>query len=289
MPTDNSGSIKNITDAAAAIGSLPNNTSGQSNEQLYSPVLISSSGEKFNSLFPTFELPEDDFLSYGVFDKLSLAPTRTELDPYFSNVLGDPSSWIQESDFQMMVNNGSGSEGADLNMRKLDRSTISEVRVAHHRGPMILSGWGFDHGDRPHPALSSDPFQMDPDVVGDRSTHASGPIDFRWDVLRKVWTMGHHTVCGVAEQAISAPVSPCEPTYFSIKVFRNGASEVTTANLTNCDLDESLVVTNRDPSLSQEDVPNLVFVVATRVNYEYIPIWVGCPDPNDEASTDCVC
>lgn len=289
MGTDNSGSIKNASDAAAAVGSQPNNTAGQSTEQLYSPVLIRSGGEVPNGEIASFQIPEDDLISFGVFDQFSLAPTRTELDPYFSNVIGNNSDWIANTDFQMMVNNGSGSNGADLNIRKVDRGTISEVRVSHHRGPMILTGWGFDHGDRPYPYAGNNAFTFDTAVVGDRSVHAAGPIDFRWDVLRKVWTMGHHTVMGVADGAISAPTSPCSPTYFNMKIFRNEGVDVTTGNMSNCDLDESLIVTNRDPSLSQEDVPGLVFVVATRVNYEYIPIWVGCPDPNDEAETDCVC
>ena len=289
MPTDNSGSIKPITDAASAVGSQPNNTAGQSSEQMYSPVVIRSSGENNNGLLATFQVPEDDLMSYGVFDQFSLAPTRTELDPYFSNVLGNPSTFITNTDFQMMVNNGAGNGGPDLNIRKVDRASISEVRVSHHRGPMILSGWGFDHGDRPYPFAGDNPFQFNAEAAGDRSLHAAGPVDFRWDVLRKVWTMGHHTVCGVADGAISAPTSPCDPSFFTMKVFRNQDTDVTTGEISNCDLDESLVVTNRDPSLSQEDVPGLVFVIATRVNYEYIPIWVGCPDSNDEADTDCVC
>lgn len=289
MPTDNSGSIKSASDAAASVGNLPNNTAGQSTEQLYSPIIIQANGTQPNGVVASFDIPQDDFLSFGVFDQFSLAPTRTELDPYFSNILGDASTFITNTDFQMMVNNGSGSNGADLNIRKVDRTSISQVRVSHHRGPMILSGWGFDHGDRPFPYAGSDPYTFDSACVGDRSTHAAGPIDFRWDRLRKVWTMGHHTVCGVAEQAITAPTSPCSPTYFSMKVFRNEGASVTSGDLSNCDLDEALVVTNRDPSLSQEDVPGLVFVIATRVNYEYIPVWVGCPDPNDEADTACIC
>ncbi len=289
MPTDNSGSVKNATDAAAAVGSQPNNTAGQSTEQLYSPVLIRSNGVNQNGTMATFDIPQDDLVSFGVFDQFSLAPTRTELDPYFSSIIGNASAFIANTDFQMMVNNGTGSNGADLNIRKVDRGTISEVRVSHHRGPMIMAGWGFDHGDRPFPYAGNNAFQFDEACVGDRSLHAAGPIDFRWDRLRKVWTMGHHTVCGVASGAITAPTSPCSPTYFDMKVFRNEGTDVTTGNMSNCDLDESLVVTNRDPSLSQEDVPGLVFVIATRVNYEYIPLWVGCPDPNEEADTDCVC
>ena len=33
----------------------------------------------------------------------------------------------------------------------------------------------------------------------------------------------------------------------------------------------------RDPSLEQPLIKNQVFVIAVRVNYEWLPLWVGCP------------
>jgi hypothetical protein len=36
-------------------------------------------------------------------------------------------------------------------------------------------------------------------------------------------------------------------------------------------------VRNRDPSLEQDWIENMVFVMAVRVNYEWLPLWVGCP------------
>jgi hypothetical protein len=48
-------------------------------------------------------------------------------------------------------------------------------------------------------------------------------------------------------------------------------------DLTNWYLAEELIVRNRDPSLEQDWIENMVFVIAFRVNYEWLPLWVGCP------------
>ena len=290
MPvTDNSGSFGNVTDAASAASYYPGNTAVNSSEQLYSPIVISKGGSGGTSLVPSFEVPQNKLSANGQFSKNNIAPTRDELDPYFSNILGDSSEWIQQNDFQIAMNNGSGENGADVNLRKVNRSSVSMVSVNHHRGPMILAGWGYDTADRPTPANESNVFEFNHKVVNDRSTWNAGPIDFRWDLARKVWTMGHHMVCGVAGGAISAPVTPCSPTTFSLKIFRNpNADPSAGGSLSNCDLSETVTVYNRDPSLSQEDIPGMVFVIAARINYEYIPVWVGCPEASDEVPP-CVC
>jgi hypothetical protein len=292
MPVDFSGSIKNVSDIAAACGEYPQNSSASSTEQLYCPVLIRKSADGSNELIPGFEQPSSDGSSGGSFSGGHIGPTRSELDPYFSNILGDPGDWINENDFQMALNNGQGPNGPDVNIRKVNRSTISIVSVNHHRGPMILSGWGFDHADRAAPSTSDDVFSFDPEVVNNRQTWKAGPIDLKWDAVRKVWGTGHHIVCGVASSSISAPSNPCSPTFFTIKVFRNSDSNPIPVSLSNCELRETLTVTNRDPSLSQELVAGKVFVIAGRINYEYIPLWVGCPEPNEDTSEpppSCVC
>jgi len=289
MPTDNSGSFGNVTDAAASANNYPANNAIASTEQLYCPILIPKTGGGsggLSSVSPSF-IPPAGTTENGSFDG-HIAPTSDFLNPYFAKIFGDDgTTMIQNNDFQMMVNDGTGVNGADLNIRKVDRSSISKVVVPHHRGPMIMAGWGFDVADRPAPCQSGSAFTFDPAIVNDRSKWQAGPVDLKWDVVRKVWSSGHHMVCGVAGGAISAPVSPCSPTTFTLKVFRNNVAEATPVQLTNCDLEETITVVNRDPSLTQEDVPGMVFVIAVRINYEYIPVWVGCPEPG--GSAECVC
>jgi hypothetical protein len=292
MPVDNSGSMKSLSDATAAAGFAPGNSSLSSTEQLYSPVLIRKNNNSNESpLLPGFELPSGDGKSSGLYAAGSLEVTRTELDPYFSNVLGDSTTWMAENDFQIALNDGTGSEGPDANLRKVDRETVTVVSVNHLRGPLIMAGFGSDHADRPA-IQGSTAFSFDQGIVNDRSLWKAGPIDLKWDMVRKVWGAGHHVVCGVASGAISAPVDPCQPTTFEMRIFRNPkVGNPVPVSLTNCDTEETLIVTNRDPSLSQEDVPGMVFVMAIRVNYEYLPVWVGCPDQvePDAELPSCVC
>ena len=289
MPSDISGSFKTVTDASAAVSFFTQNTAACSTEQLYSPIVIRSGGTASSGAATGFEQPAGDGNS-AAFNSGNVSPTRQELDPYFSSVLGNGSQWMNENDFQMSFNNGQGANGPDLNVRKVNRSSISQVSVVHHRGPMIMAGWGFDIADRPTPSQSGSAFFFDSRVVNDRSSWKAGPIDFRWDNIRKVWTMGHHMICGVAEGAI-APGNPCSPSTFNVKVFRNSNVNGLPASLSNCYLNETVVVKNRDPSLVQEDVPGQVFVVAAQINYEYIPIWVGCPEVEDppKPPPSCVC
>ena len=106
-----------------------------------------------------------------------------------------------------------------------------------------------------------------------------------WDYERKVLIGGHHVVCGILQSDIEAPDSPCNPTRFTIKLFRNTGSDDPasengqdfTGPLTTA-LGEEIEIFNRDTSLEQENIQDTVFVIAIKLNYEWLPIWVGCTD-----------
>lgn len=292
MGLDVSGSLGTLSDGAAACGWNPNNTAINSSEQLFSPIVIRKDANVSGELVSGFQKAIGDGKSSGQFAAGHIGPTRDELDPYFSNALGSPSNWMNGCDFQIALNNGPGPNGPDANIRKVNRQLISEVRVNHHRGPLIVSGWGFGVDDRPVPSAPGDPFSFHQETLNNRGMWKAGPVDLKWDEVRKVWSGGPHIVCGVASQAVTSPSDPCSPTYFKMKVFRNSDSNPTAADLTNCDQTETITVTNRDPSLYQQNVAGKVFVIAARINYEWIPLWVGCPDPPedpDEEPPSCVC
>ena len=82
-------------------------------------------------------------------------------------------------------------------------------------------------------------------------------------------------ICGVAIEAIEAPETPCEPRLFRIRLFRDQKVESPPDLITR---GETALIANRDPSLTQEYVKDLIFVVAARINYEWVPVWVGCPE-----------
>lgn len=275
---DISGSFGHIRDHAAAAGLNKENYSITGIEQLYSPIYIQA-GATGRQNMSSFENPVYDGASrgkYGGFFGFTgnhLGATRAELDPYFSTFLnGNPLSMLSFSDFQMFMNNG-----PDANNRKNPAGSINKVSVSHHRGPMVVSGWGTDLGDRPVPSVAGNPFQMNPEFASNRGTWKSGPVALQWDRDRKVWSMGHHMICGVAQQSIKAPTTPCSPTKFNIKVFRD-VNNYSPPNLQWKNLQETCTITNRDPSLYQEYVKDMVWVVAARINYEWIPVWVGCPE-----------
>tara|TARA_R100001443_G_scaffold4277_2_gene12668 strand:- start:61351 stop:62262 length:912 start_codon:yes stop_codon:yes gene_type:complete len=292
MGTDISGSQGSLADQASTFASNTGGTCVNSQEQIFSPIQIKKVG---SSATPGFEQPsggeaEDGPFGFGAGQ---VGPGAAELNPYFSKVFGDDgSNWIKETDFQMMGNDGvsvrSDDEG-DLNIRKLkDRGEVGTVQVNSLRGPLILSGFGFDVADRPVPSIGAEgeeALSFDERVAGDRTTWKTGPVNLQWDDERKVWQGGPQILCGVLEGSISAPTTPCIPTTFILKVFRlDGFTEGGT--LSNCLLDETIVCHNRDPSLTQPAVAGLVFVVCVRINYEWIPLWVGCPDDTTTGSGD---
>ena len=156
---------------------------------------------------------------------------------------------------------------------------------------MILSGWGFDIGDMPTPAMSDNPFMFDPNMINQRSYWKTGPVHLMWDDQRQVWCGGYQMVCGVLAESkqgtnqpndIVAPESPDRPTSFEVKLLRRdsrlpGSLPGVSVNLTGS-LDEVITVVNRDPTLDYSgDEPNKVFCICVRINYEWLPIWVSCP------------
>ena len=221
----------------------------------------------------------------GLYGDDAVGPTVNELDPYFPQIFGDDgSSFIKECDYRIVAHDGGPSSIHDTNIRKYDdnggnREDISVVQtMAAVRGPLIMSGWGFGMDDLPVPqkgAAYPDNLSFKQELKDDRAQWKTGPVHLMWDDERQVWQGGYHIVCGVATEAISAPTDVCSPTSFDIRLFRNTQhmggklSDVT---------DETITVYNRDPSLEQEHVANAVFVMAIKLNYEWIPLWVGCPE-----------
>lgn len=249
-------------------------SSSASYEQIFSPISIK---KDLNGPTPGFQETFADSNSEGLFDNGHLGPTLRELNPYFPTIFGDDGEdFIENNDYVMMANETGGST-TDINIRKLDdRRGIDTVRVVGLRGPLILSGWGFDMADRPVPSKgdSGDALlEFKPELAGNRSFWKTGPVDLKWDEERQVWSGGPHIVCGKLTGGITAPDSIDSPTSFSVEILRpEGATGGSLKSI-----DEKITCKNRDRSLTQEAADD-VWVVAARINYEWIPLWVGCPD-----------
>jgi len=113
-----------------------------------------------------------------------------------------------------------------------------------------------------------------------------------WDDQRQVWAGGYQVLCGYLSDddedmldgvgKIEAPTDPLYPTTFKVKVLRRtsqgsgiidarGEYSVLTANL-----GEKITCVNRDVNLEWDgEDPSKVFVVAIRINYEWVPLWIS--------------
>lgn len=290
------GTLNNAS-AAAQIVFSENRAAGTaygcSDEQIFSPVEISQTNWGYIdgvwSNGPSFGIPWSwTWSESGNFGGGTVGPTIEELNPYYSNVLDN---FFDGVDFVHVVN--SHPEG-DLNISNLS-SSPSAVYTTGLRGPLILSGWGYDVSDRPVP--SSDGVTHDEGMQGDRSTWKSGPVNLQWDEQRQVWQGGPQIVCGTVLGSISAPSSPCYPTTFEVRLLRpEGAglswylkAKEVSGSYNNWwgDGCEEITVTNRDPSLEEVANDGMIFCIAVRINYEWLPIWIGCPDVDAVGNTAC--
>lgn len=221
-----------------------------STEQIYSPVkirreLVSEQGD-----FPEFKKPDSISNADGKFDGKHVGPTSKELNPYFA--LG------VNTDFQLVAHDN---ESRNLSIVNKDHNELEHVRTTAFRGPLMLSGWGYDICDQPV-------IEELKDAAQDRTKYKSGPVDLKWDDERGVWSGGPQIVEGVLITDIEEPSSPNSPTEFTVSL-RRGKSWANKS--------ETIVCKNRDPSLSVSITPSSnIYVMAIRINYEWRPLWVGC-------------
>jgi hypothetical protein len=210
----------------------------------------------------------------------------------------DGTEFFAGVDYKLMVHEDNNGTTTDLNINKIEnKRNVEKVRVNAHRAPLILSGWGYDLGDRPVPRMSEDfpnNFKFNTETPYNRTTWKSGPLAVAWDDERQVWSGGPQIVCGIALGKIKAPKSPCKPTSFGVKLFRKTSEDNVSpyVNGISTELDaitlasDRITVMNRDPSLEQDFVENAMFVIAIRLNYEWLPLWVGCPEDEIDDSED---
>jgi hypothetical protein len=269
-----SGGVGGLREGSAYYAHDPANTHTSSQEQIFSPVVVRKSGNSTRG----FEIPDmSPGSTVGTFDGFHVGPTRAELDPYFSAFYLDPTEWAEKVDFIAVSNE----KGPETNIRKIPHDSITVAKTTGLRGPIILGGFGTDLADRPVPSASAngmDVFRILPEAPYDRSQWKHGPVDLKWDYERKVWSGGPQIVAGVLVGEITKPETPCSPTTFIMEIYRYD-SQTNTGHFSNCHLNEYIEVKNFDASLEQPVAEGMVWVVAARLNYDWVPMWVGCPDP----------
>ena len=230
-------------------------------------------------------------------DDGAVGPTVHDLDPYFPQVGGnggdDGGDWFSKNDFISVYSDAKGADGSpELNLDNYveladgDKKDISVVQVNALRGPLIMSGWGFGSDDMPQPSRGlgwPDNSYFDDDTPTDRWKWKTGPVHLMWDDERQVWHGGPRVVYGVVVGEVKKG-DICNPSTFKVRIFRNAkvpakGFDVNVTGSAMSDISgEEITVHNRDVSLEQDTVANQIFCVAMKINYEWIPIWVGCPE-----------
>ena len=64
----------------------------------------------------------------------------------------------------------------------------SGIRAVGFKGPLVLTGWGYDIHGAPVPASTGNPNHFHSEASWNTHLWKSGPVDLRWDDQRGVWT-----------------------------------------------------------------------------------------------------
>lgn len=207
-------------------------------------------------IFPSVEIyPSNVYLSKdsGRYYGFAVSPTSRDLDPYF---------YFQKNDFSVVAKDVPQS-GKNYNIKK--DPVVNQVRTIGFRGPMILSGWGYDVCGLPVPSATgqvSGEYEFHEKTAEERQRWKTGPVDLRWHGKRKTWVGGHEMLEGYLIEDLSGEGTA------KMKVFR----KVKDDELEN-HYDEVLTVTSRDPSLSASSG---TYCMVVDINYEWRPVWMGC-------------
>ena len=215
------------------------------------------------SVFPSFEKARQyNTTRDGLFYNNNISPTSKDLDPYFAFT----------NDFSFVVKDDRY-HTTDINLAKDEAKYY--VKTMGLRGPLILSGWGYDSAGLPVPSSgdSGDAGWTFSETAGqDRTKWKNGPVDLRWNKDRKVWVGGHDIVEGLLTEDLNTAESFESPNTAKMKVYRT-VYQPSTANQTLETKDEFITITNRDPSAFATSGG---YVMAIEINYEWRPLWTEC-------------
>jgi hypothetical protein len=253
-------------------------------EQVFSPVGIKKEPDDVNAgILPYGNAPEVGENIAGVGDTNSsfelghASPTAGDLDPYFKfpkldfgAVVMEDMKWLKDHNMHLS-NSGNAIDGK-----------VTQVRTYGLRGPLLLSGWGYDVMGHPVPGKQDGVF--DPvNPAENRGCWKTGPVDLMWDEERQVWAGGLQFIEGVLRDPIGAANAVDDPdTNGVVNIYRKTEGPAPNPNDPRVSSWASsgdaggygtVRLTNRDPSLTAETG---AYVMAVRINQEWRVIYVGC-------------
>lgn len=110
---------------------------------------------------------------------------------------------LKDSDISILSYGMSGSGNKDMPESFSDRKNEDNIRSIALKGPLIISGFGFDVNDKPVP--NSNPDNPSSSFLEDYKNRPdmwkTGPLDTRWDDERKVWVAGGGTA-GIGKHGV---------------------------------------------------------------------------------------
>lgn len=257
---------------------------GCTQEQLFSPVGVQHPNNVRVKPDANLPAPKNGF-SYirkpdslsdtkdGLFDfqnSKQVSPTSFDLDPYFR---------FEKVDFGATVTNDFQWFGGNQNNLAFERrdnvsNNADEYRTYGVKGPMLMSGWGYDVNGNPVPGKQNK--QFDPQIPSeDRSSWKSGPVDLKWDEERQVWAGGLQFVEGVLTSAIKKATSPDAPDKSGKMKLRRRFFDGNSYKWNSTE--EEITITNRDPSLAVSTSGSYdIYCMCVRINYEWRVVYVSC-------------
>lgn len=210
------------------------------------------------AIFPSVEIyPSSQYATKesGRYYGGAVSPTSYDLDPYF---------YFNANDFSVVAKDVPNvGTGKNYNIKK--DPIQNQVRTMGFKGPMLLSGWGYDVCGLPVPNASgqtSGEYSFHEKTAEERQRWKTGPVDLRWHGKRKTWVGGHEILEGRLIEDLDGEGTA------KMQVFR----KIEDGEFENL-YDEVLTVTSRDPSLTASSG---TYCMVVDINYEWRPIWVGC-------------
>lgn len=218
------------------------------------------------TFFPSVETPTSGDIESGVFFGRNISPTSYDLDPYFYF----KSNNIPVNDYSMVARGNHNSQNIGLTKENISTS----VKTVGFKGPMYLSGWGYDVGGLPTPNniendTVSGRYHFHTDTPVDRGTWKTGPIDLRWHNGRKVWVGGQEMLEGYLDEDMEAGVSRAKMRVMRL-IEGDQLKDMPSGIIPS---GEVITIVNRDGGLTASSG---AYCMVVDINYEWRPIYVGC-------------
>ena len=265
-------------------------------EQIFSPIGIrkTPSDNPNQELLPyiinhktakNIKGDEDTFGEARLWDG-GVRPMARALDPYFIPTSVDFSAVYMNNWDWFLNGNSMHLENSNYSPQQV----AEDVRTFGLRGPLLLSGWGYDMAGMPVPARDDkmDGFFFPDNPALNRAHFKSGPVDLMWDDERQVWAGGLSFVEGTLTKSIKPARSPDDPDTSGEATINRRKYNRDDAKYEWANLAEKVIITNRDPSLKvdvgeAERNGYVPYVMLVRINYEWRVVYVSCDNYKENA------